>query len=107
MQRVFDGPFTGKVTVSEGSGVSSLYCAYSRCTCQLTGAPVKRVVQRSFLFWRQGCSADPLAVTAARDAAKQSKGNDANKRLMIVANCHVKRLITRTYPLATGVTWKK
>src|SRR5262249_14790654 len=30
-------------------------------------------------------SSVPLAVTAARDAAKQSKGNDANKRLMIVA----------------------
>src|SRR5262249_3197988 len=25
---------------------------------QLRGAPVKRVVQRSFLFWRHGCSAD-------------------------------------------------
>src|SRR5215472_18218415 len=49
-------------------------------------------------------SSVPLAVTAARDAAKQSKGNDANKRLMIVANCHVKRLLTRTYTLATGVT---
>jgi hypothetical protein len=24
----------------------------------LTGAPVKRVVQRFFLFWRHGCSAD-------------------------------------------------
>jgi choline dehydrogenase-like flavoprotein len=49
-------------------------------------------------------SSVPLAVTAARDAAKQSNGIDANKRLMIVPNCHVKRLMTRSYTLATGVT---
>ena len=49
-------------------------------------------------------SSVPLAVTAARDAAKQSNGNDTNKRLMIVPNCHVKRLMTRSYTLATGVT---
>jgi choline dehydrogenase-like flavoprotein len=46
----------------------------------------------------------PLAITAARDAAKQSGGDDRRKRLMIVPNCHVKRLITRTYTLATGAT---
>jgi hypothetical protein len=37
-------------------------------------------------------SSVPLAITAARDAATQSAANDANKRLMIVGNCHVKRL---------------
>jgi len=45
-----------------------------------------------------------LAVTAARDAANQSSGKDANKRLMIVPNCHVTRLVTRSYTLATGAT---
>jgi hypothetical protein len=49
-------------------------------------------------------SSVPLAVTAARDAAKQSNVIDANQRLMIVPNCHVKRLMTRSYTLATGVT---
>jgi hypothetical protein len=49
-------------------------------------------------------SSVPLAITAARDAAAQSGGSDANKRLMIVPNCHVKRLMTRSYTLATGAT---
>jgi choline dehydrogenase-like flavoprotein len=49
-------------------------------------------------------SSPPLAITAARDAAQESAGNDAIKRLMIVPNCHVKGLRTRTYTLATGAT---
>jgi len=47
-------------------------------------------------------SSPPLAITAAREAASESRGNDARKRLMIVPNCHVKSLTTRTYTLATG-----
>jgi len=49
-------------------------------------------------------SSVPLAITAARDAEAQSGGADANKRLMIVPNCHVKRFVTRSYVLATGAT---
>lgn len=49
-------------------------------------------------------SSVPLAITSARDAAAESQGNDTRKRLMIVPNCHVKRLITRPYILATGVS---
>ena len=49
-------------------------------------------------------SSVPLALTAARDAEGQSGGSDANKRLMIVPNCHVKRIMTRPYLLATGAT---
>jgi hypothetical protein len=47
-------------------------------------------------------SSPPLAISAARDAASESGFNDVLKRLMIVPNCHVKRLTTRTYTLATG-----
>jgi choline dehydrogenase-like flavoprotein len=47
-------------------------------------------------------SSVPLGVTAARQAYADSGGNDAFKRLMIVPNCHVKRLRTRAYTLATG-----
>jgi hypothetical protein len=47
-------------------------------------------------------SSVPVAITAARQAFGDSGGNDALKRLMIVPNCHVKRLRTRTYTLATG-----
>ncbi len=49
-------------------------------------------------------SSVPLGIAAARQAFGESRGNDAFKRLMIVPNCHVKRLRTRTYTLATGVT---
>jgi hypothetical protein len=50
-------------------------------------------------------SSVPLAITGARTAFGESgPNNDALKRLMIVPNCHVKRLTTRAYTLATGVT---
>ena len=49
-------------------------------------------------------SSVPLGITAARQAFNDSGGNDAFKRLMIVPNCHVKRLRTRTYTLGTGTT---
>ncbi|GFG19102.1 DUF1080 domain-containing protein [Aspergillus udagawae] len=49
-------------------------------------------------------SSVPLGISAARQAYGDARGNDASKRLMIVPNCHVKRLRTRTYTLATGAT---
>ena len=39
-------------------------------------------------------SSVPLGITGARSASAESGGNDAIKRLMIVPNCHVKRLTT-------------
>jgi choline dehydrogenase-like flavoprotein len=50
-------------------------------------------------------SSVPLAITGAREARNEPGAeNDAAKRLMIVPNCHVKSLNTRTYTLATGAT---
>jgi choline dehydrogenase-like flavoprotein len=49
-------------------------------------------------------SSVPVAISAARAAFAESGTNDALKRLMIVPYCHVKRLRTRTYTLATGAT---
>jgi len=49
-------------------------------------------------------SSVPLAIDGARQAFGESGGNDAFKRLMIVPDCHVKRLRTRTYTLASGAT---
>jgi choline dehydrogenase-like flavoprotein len=49
-------------------------------------------------------SSVPLGIAASRQAFIDSGGNDAFKRLMIVPNCHVKRLRTRSYTLATGIT---
>ena len=46
----------------------------------------------------------PLGITAARQGFNDSGGNNAFKRLMIVPNCHVKRLRTRNYTLGTGAT---
>src|SRR5207249_810223 len=47
-------------------------------------------------------SSVPLAIDAARQAFGESGGNDALKRLVIVPKCHVTRLRTRTYTLASG-----
>src|SRR6266567_4882017 len=52
-------------------------------------------------------SSVPLGITGARSASAESGGNDAAKRLMIVPNCHVKRMTTRTYTLATGAAVKE
>jgi len=50
-------------------------------------------------------SSVPLGITGARSAIGESgANNDAFKRLMIVPNCHVTRVRTRTYTLATGAT---
>jgi choline dehydrogenase-like flavoprotein len=49
-------------------------------------------------------SSVPLGITGARAAIGEAgANNNAFKRLMIVPNCHVKRLTTRSYTLATGV----
>lgn len=47
-------------------------------------------------------SSVPVGIAAARQAFGESGGSNAFKRLMIVPNCHVKRLRTRKYTLATG-----
>jgi len=47
-------------------------------------------------------SSVPLGVTAARAAFGEAGLNNSAKRLMIVPNCHVRQLITRSYGLATG-----
>jgi choline dehydrogenase-like flavoprotein len=47
-------------------------------------------------------SSVPLGMTGARSAHGESPNDDTRKRLMIVPNCHVRALRTRTYTLATG-----
>ncbi len=47
-------------------------------------------------------SSVPLLAAAARDADGRSGGDDNNKRLMIVPNCHVTRLDTEMITSATG-----
>src|SRR5215467_3693576 len=49
-------------------------------------------------------SSVPVAISAARAAFAVSGTNNPLKRLMIVPYCHVKRLRTRAYTLATGAT---
>jgi hypothetical protein len=66
-------------------------------TVQATSRP-------GFFPFNKFCSV-PLGITGVRAAVRESGlNNDAFKRLMIVPNCHVKRLSTRPYGLATGVT---
>jgi hypothetical protein len=63
-----------------------------------------QAVTRPGFFPFNKFSSVPLAITAARSAFGEAGLNNAANRLMIVPNCHVKRLTTRTYVLATGAT---
>jgi choline dehydrogenase-like flavoprotein len=63
-----------------------------------------QILSRPGFFPFNKFSSPPLAITAARQAWKESNNNDANKRLMIVPDCHIKGLRTRTYTLASGAT---
>jgi choline dehydrogenase-like flavoprotein len=57
---------------------------------------------RSGFFPSNKFSATPLLIKAARAAQAESGGDDFKKRLMIVPNCHVKRLL----PAATPSGWR-
>src|SRR5260370_5215782 len=61
-----------------------------------------QAVTRPGFFPFNKFSSVPLGITAARQAFSEAGTNTSAKRLMIVPNCHVKRLMTRTYTLATG-----
>ncbi len=61
-----------------------------------------QAVTRPGFFPFNKFSSVPLGITAARQAFSEAGTNNSAKRLMIVPNCHVKRLMTRTYTLATG-----
>jgi choline dehydrogenase-like flavoprotein len=63
-----------------------------------------QAVTRPGFFPFNKFSSVPLGITAARQAFAEAGTNNAAKRLMIVPNCHVKRLLTRPYVLATGAT---
>jgi hypothetical protein len=65
-----------------------------------------QILSRPGFFPFNKFSSVPLGITAARRAfgdAKDKVGN-TDKRLMIVPDCHVKGLRTRSYTLATGAT---
>ncbi len=49
-------------------------------------------------------SSVPLLMKAARDAYTESGGDDVKKRLMVVPNCHVKRLTTTGFSGTRAVT---
>ena len=49
---------------------------------------------RSGFFPLNKFSSVPLAISATRTAAGESAGDDVRKRLMIVPNCHIQRLVT-------------
>jgi hypothetical protein len=51
-------------------------------------------VSRPGFFPFNKFSSVPLLTKAARAAQNESKGDDVKKRVMVVAGCHVKRLIT-------------
>jgi choline dehydrogenase-like flavoprotein len=63
-----------------------------------------QAVTRPGFFPFNKFSSVPLGITAARAAFTEAGTNNAAKRLMIVPNCHVTGLRTRTYTLATGAT---
>jgi hypothetical protein len=63
-----------------------------------------QAVTRPGFFPFNKFSSVPLGITAARAAYGEAGLNNAAKRLMIVPNCHVKRMFTRSYGVATGAT---
>ena len=71
---------------------------------KLDGPLAVQIETRPGFFPFNKFSSVPLAITATRQAAAESGGDDRQKRLMLVPNCHVKRLVTRPYVLATGVS---
>jgi hypothetical protein len=71
----------------------------------LVDAPLAvQVRSRPGFFPFDKFSSVPLAITGARAAWQESRNDDTRKRLMIVPNCHVKGLRTRSYTLASGAT---
>lgn len=48
-------------------------------------------------------SSVPLLVKAARASQAESSGDDVRRRLMVVPNCHVQRLVTEATPLGLRV----
>src|SRR5215471_10160069 len=65
-----------------------------------------QILSRPGFFPFNKFSSVPLGISAARRAFSDAtdKVGNTDKRLMIVPNCHVKGLRTRTYTLATGAT---
>jgi choline dehydrogenase-like flavoprotein len=65
-----------------------------------------QILSRPGFFPFNKFSSVPLGIAAARRAFNdaQDKAGNTDKRLMIVTNCHVKGLRTRTYTVATGAT---
>src|SRR5262249_3971489 len=65
-----------------------------------------QILSRPGFFPFNKFSSVPLAIDAARRAFADAtdKIGNTDKRLMIVANCHVKGLRTRSYTVATGAT---
>src|SRR6266849_9839526 len=65
-----------------------------------------QILSRPGFFPFNKFSSVPLGITAARRAFGDAtdKIGSTDKRIMIVTNCHVKGLRTRTYTVATGAT---
>lgn len=65
-----------------------------------------QILSRPGFFPFNKFSSVPLGMAAARSAYAEGKDKllNSDKRLMIVANCHVKGLRTRTYTVAAGST---
>jgi choline dehydrogenase-like flavoprotein len=76
-----------------GAAVPSPAAAKNRLKLEAPLAVQGRSGHAGF-FPFQKFSTVPLLIKAAREAYRESGGDDARKRLMIVPNCHVTRLIT-------------
>ena len=123
-QQLFEGIAAGRVTEAIPLGQLPLHLDFAEPIAMAAGAGVAAVQARGSVglvatsqdIWKLEAplavqtrtapglfpfnkfSAMPLLMKAVRAAESESGGDDVKKRLMVVPNCHVKRLVTARMP---------
>ena len=97
-QRLFDGVTGGNVTGAIPLAQLPLHLdgvpAGQQDIHKLEAPLAVKSRDRSGAFAPNKFSAVPMLIKAARVASNESQGDDFKKRLMIVPNCHITRLVT-------------
>ncbi|ACL57223.1 protein of unknown function DUF1080 [Methylobacterium nodulans ORS 2060] len=92
----------GDITAALSQQLSAPPYASFQLSLALDAPLSVQAITRPGFFPFNKFSSVPLGITAARAAFGEAGTDNRAKRLMIVPNCHVTRLATRPYTLATG-----